>query len=140
MICKLVLYTMQCKLENNYNLRVTLDSLSNFSFVSDVGLVYVRNLRVAVQRGAMTPTPRGTSYLIVGREARLPIRMLCPCCRQSKTRPPYLFLPFFFSSSLLSSRTSSFSTKMKSFSSFARRLLFPPRFLQDPDFRFSPHP
>jgi hypothetical protein len=73
---------------------------------------------VAVQRGAMTPTPRGTSYLIVSREARPPIRMLCPCCRRYKTRPLYFILPFFFSSSLLSSSTSPFSLKMKYFSSF----------------------
>ena len=51
----------------------------------------------------------------VGREARPPIRMLCPCYRRYKTRPPYFILPFFFSSSLLSSSTSSFSLKMKYF-------------------------
>ena len=119
---------MQCKLENNYNLRVTLDSLSNFSFVSDVGLVYVRNLRVAVQRGAMTPTPRGTMYLIVSREVRLPVSMLCPCCRRYKTRPPYFILSFFFSSLLLSSRTSSFPSKTKCFSSFQENFCFLPDF------------
>ena len=52
------------------------------------------NLRAAVQRGAMTSTHRGTTFLIVSREVRPPIRTLCPCCHRYKTRPQYFILLF----------------------------------------------
>ena len=98
MICKLVLFTKQYKLENNYKLRFTLTHFKTLRFVSNTGLVDMYETLYYCKPGMMTTTFWVTTYffVVIGDDAQF------VCCVPAVTSLNANFVLLIFEIVLLS--------------------------------------